>query len=128
MKAIQAVLMSPKHEHLKEALIEDAGMCIKDVRMSPDHMKAFILWETYKGEDDREWKMQAQSIVNRHAGALRRAVAKALGAKHVPYLEFRQDRDPLGCNDAHSSFAHQQRLEEVMDSLKSKNDDAERDF
>eukprot|EP00890_Picochlorum_soloecismus_P004553 jgi/Picsp_1/5099/NSC_02462-R1_ribosome-binding factor a len=79
-KAIQAVLGN--YDAIRQDFL-DAGICIKDIRTSPDNMKAFILWDTYK--DSRV----ANNILHQHAGKLKTAMGKKLGSRRVPYLEFR---------------------------------------
>lgn len=81
-KAIQAVLGN--YDAIRQDFL-DAGICIKDIRTSPDNMKAFILWDSYK--DSRV----AHNILHQHAGKLKTAVGKKLGTRRVPYLEFRYD-------------------------------------
>jgi len=81
-KAIQAVLGN--YDAIRQDFL-DAGICIKDIRTSPDNTKAFILWNTYK--DSRV----ASNILQHHAGKLKTAVGKKLGRRRVPYLEFRHD-------------------------------------
>lgn len=74
------------HITLRQALVEDVGVSIKEVRVSPDHTKAFILWDSYTGESHR-----ASQVLKRSVSQLRAAVGKALGSKLVPRLEFRRD-------------------------------------
>lgn len=70
----------------RERLVRQLGFCVKEVRMSPDNMKAFILWDSYL---DRHAAVQQE--LNKRGGRLRSAVATVLGARNVPQLEFRHD-------------------------------------
>lgn len=81
MKAVRAVLEN--NDSLFQCLVKDAGISIRDIYMSPDNSKAYILWDTYK-EDDVDG---AEKLLKEHMPELKRLVSKKLGAKRVPYLE-----------------------------------------
>ena len=72
---------------LREELIDQFGFSIKEVRVSPDHAKAFILWDSYNGQ-----AAGAERALRRTTPRLRAAVARAMKARNVPRLEFRLDR------------------------------------
>ena len=38
-----------EQDELRETLVSRLGFCVKSVRMSPDNLKAFILWDSYTG-------------------------------------------------------------------------------
>lgn len=92
-KAIQAVLTNTAS--LRQVFVEEAGFSVKDIRMSPDNSKAFILWNTYKSMgsvvQNQEGIEELEAIVQKHAGKLRMALAKKLGVKNVPYIIFKRD-------------------------------------
>ncbi len=72
---------------LQDELIRELGFVIKEVRVSPDHAKAFILWDSYTGQA-KETTRALQKFIPR----IRAGVAKALAARSVPRLEFRLDQ------------------------------------
>ena len=55
--------------------------------MAPDNLKAFILWDSILDRNEA-----VQQELDRRGPRLRSAVARVLGARNVPRLEFRQDR------------------------------------
>lgn len=55
--------------------------------MSPDNSKAFVLWSSYTGH-----AAMAGRELHRALPQLKAAVAKRLGARHMPRLEFRLDK------------------------------------
>ncbi|GAB4823108.1 hypothetical protein N2152v2_010154 [Parachlorella kessleri] len=71
----------------REGLVRRLGFSIKEIRMAPDNLKAFILWDSVLGRNEA-----VQQELDRRGPRLRSAVAKVLGARNVPRLEFRQDR------------------------------------
>jgi ribosome-binding factor A len=83
-RALTAVLSSDAS--LREALIHDVGLTIKDIRVSPDHTKAFVLWESFMGRG-----AATAAALQRHLPRLKAGVAKAMAARRVPRLEFRRD-------------------------------------
>ena len=46
--AVMQALM--EQDRLREELVDNLGLCIKGVRMSPDNLKAFILWDSYSNQ------------------------------------------------------------------------------
>lgn len=80
-RAMQAVLQ--RNENLFQSLVRDGGICFREIRMSPDNTKAFILWDTYKKDTD-----YASSLLRQHTGTLKHLVGKALATKKAPYFEF----------------------------------------
>ncbi len=72
---------------LQDELIRELGFVIKEVRVSPDHAKAFILWDSYTGQ-----VKQTARALQRTTPRIRAGVAKALAARSVPRLEFRLDK------------------------------------
>jgi len=83
-RAMSAVLA--KDSTLREALVENLGFTIKEIRVSPDHSKAFILWDSYNGQGRAAGKALAK-----YRSKLRAALAHAMAARSVPLLEFRHD-------------------------------------
>ena len=55
--------------------------------MSPDHAKAFILWDSYTGQSK-----ETTRALQRNTPRIRAGVAKFLKARNVPRLEFRLDK------------------------------------
>ena len=72
---------------LRDELISEVGFSIKEVRVSPDHAKAFILWDSYNGQ-----ATAAAKVIRQVTPRLRAAIAKAMGTRNVPRLEFRLDK------------------------------------
>jgi ribosome-binding factor A len=72
-----------RHE---EALTRREGVALKAVRASPDLGTAFILWDSVTGRG-----REAEAALARRAPGLRAAVARALGARRAPRLEWRRD-------------------------------------
>ena len=72
---------------LNDQLVSTQGLTITSVRVSPDHSKAFILWDSYKkppSDTDR--------VLKHLTPRLKSALSRALGGRSVPRLEFRVDR------------------------------------
>lgn len=120
--ALSSALLQDSAAH--ESLVRQLGLSLKGVRMSPDNLKAFVLWDTYTGQVDAAAKELSRRCVVRRpcSGAshpaqgaapvgstphtthdslrappcsgprLRAAVARALGTRNAPRLEFRLDR------------------------------------
>lgn len=87
---------------LRDILVENLGFSIKEVRMAPDNAKAFILWDSYNGQaakTERELKACLPY--------LKSEVAKRLGARNMPRLEFRLDK----------MSAEESEIEEILDRL-----------
>jgi len=72
---------------LREQFVEDMGFTVKSIRMSPDHSKAFILWDVYNVTPSA-----AKHIIKKATPRLKAGIAKALAAKSVPRLEFKHDK------------------------------------
>lgn len=68
---------------LAQAIVKDAGISLRDVRMAPDNSKAFILWDTYK-----ENVQNSEEILRENTGKLKHLVSKQLKSKKAPFLEF----------------------------------------
>ncbi|KAL4430570.1 hypothetical protein ABPG77_005810 [Micractinium sp. CCAP 211/92] len=83
-RALETALL--RNDHLRDALVQRLGFAVKDVRMSPDNLKAFILWDSIIGQPDR-----LRSELNAQGPRLRAAVASALRARNAPQLVFRHD-------------------------------------
>ncbi|KAL4518446.1 hypothetical protein Ndes2437A_g04727 [Nannochloris sp. 'desiccata'] len=84
-RALAAVL---SHDStLQDELIRELGFVIKEVRVSPDHAKAFILWDSYTGQSKKTTRALQKTTPRIRAG-----VAKFLKARNVPRLEFRLDK------------------------------------
>jgi len=81
-----------QHPAFKDEFLDRLGFAVKDVRVSPDHTKAFILWDSYNGQG-----AAAEAALKQRGSALRAAVSKAMGARSVPLLVFR--RDALSAQD-----------------------------
>ncbi|KAI7837074.1 hypothetical protein COHA_009072 [Chlorella ohadii] len=89
---------------LREALVTQLGFAVKEVRMSPDHLKAFIQWDSILGQGaaaplERELACMAPK--------LRTEVARVLRARNAPHLVFRRD----------APTAKQQELEDIFAQL-----------
>lgn len=76
-----------KDAALHDSLVKQLGLSVSDVRVSPDCLKAFILYESFTGQTQ-----PLQRELQRSVGRLRMALGRELGARHVPRLEFRLDR------------------------------------
>jgi ribosome-binding factor A len=109
IKAIRAVLEN--NDALFECLVKDAGISIRDIRMSPDNSKAYILWDTYK-EDDVDG---AERVLKEHMPELKRLVSKKLAAKRVPYLEFIGHHQ----DSVQQSKSEYERLQRALDRIKA---------
>ncbi|KAL4436945.1 hypothetical protein ABPG75_004084 [Micractinium tetrahymenae] len=83
-RALETALMH--NDHLRDTLVHRLGFAVKDVRMSPDNLKAFILWDSITGQPGR-----LRSELNAQGPRLRAAVAAALRARNAPQLVFRHD-------------------------------------
>ncbi|KAL0034407.1 hypothetical protein WJX79_000698 [Trebouxia sp. C0005] len=81
LRALEYALSEPP---FLESLIKTYGVCIEEVRMSPDMLTAYILWS---GHPDCE--EPAQHELQSRLSKIRVSVGKALKARHVPKLEFR---------------------------------------
>jgi len=68
---------------LAQAIVKDAGISVRDVRMSQDNSKAFILWDTYI-----ENVQGAGQILRENTGKIKHLVSRQLNCKRVPFLEF----------------------------------------
>lgn len=84
-RAFSAVLMSDSK--LREQFVEDMGFTVKAIRMSPDHSKAFILWDVYNVTPS-----VAKQIIQKATPRLRAGIAKAMATRNVPRLEFKHDK------------------------------------
>lgn len=84
-RALSAVL--ERDARLRQDLVEQIGFTVKDVRVSPDHAKAFILWNAYNSS-----RMDAEVALRQATARLKSGIAKAMAAKSVPRLEFRYDQ------------------------------------
>lgn len=84
-RALTAVLS--QDSFFRDELITEVGFSVKEVRVSPDHAKAFVLWDSYNGQAKAAAKRLRQTTPR-----LRAAIAKAMGTRNVPRLEFRLDR------------------------------------
>lgn len=71
---------------LRDALVDQVGFTVKEVRVSPDHAKAFILWDSYNGQ-----VAGAERALRKCHSRLRSLIAKAMAARSVPTLQFRRD-------------------------------------
>lgn len=60
-----------KDSGLRQSLVHDVGLNIIDVRMSPDNLKAFILWDSYL-----EKTVEAEKEI-------KRGLSKQIGRAHV---------------------------------------------
>eukprot|EP00873_Tetraselmis_striata_P015763 jgi/Tetstr1/436027/TSEL_024906.t1 len=67
-------------------LSRNTGFGIEEVRMSPDLQKAFILWDAFPRQMDA-----AERGLNRNMNRMRAMASKRLGAKFMPWLEFRRN-------------------------------------
>jgi len=94
---------------LTEAIVKDAGISLRDVHMSQDNSKAFILWDTY-----RENVHGAEQTLKENTGKIKHLFSKQLNWKRAPFLEF------IGYNDGSV-----QRSEQDYISLIKKLDDIE---
>jgi ribosome-binding factor A len=83
--ALTCVLAS--EDAFRGTLVRQLGFSLKDVRVSPDHAKAYVLWDSVNGR-----AAGAAAELERRGPRLRAAVARALGARAAPALEFRLDR------------------------------------
>ncbi|KAL0053825.1 hypothetical protein WJX82_011373 [Trebouxia sp. C0006] len=81
LRALEYALSEPP---FLETLIKTYGVCIEEVRMSPDMLTAYVLWS---GHPDCE--EPAQNELQSRLSKIRVSVGKALKARHVPKLEFR---------------------------------------
>jgi ribosome-binding factor A len=72
---------------LREQFVEEMGFTVKAIRMSPDHSKAFILWDVYNVTPS-----VAKNIIQKATPRLKAGIAKAMAAKNVPRLEFKHDK------------------------------------
>ncbi|KAK9851139.1 hypothetical protein WJX84_003398 [Apatococcus fuscideae] len=68
----------------RDLFMNKLGLCILQVRMSPDHMTAYVLWEAHEAEIETTRRALSRSIRD-----IRGAMARHLHAKRVPRLEFR---------------------------------------
>lgn len=83
-RALSTVL--EEDSQLRDALIENLGFSMKELRPSGDNSKVFILWSTYFEDTN-----YVEKELLKHVPRLRFLLAKALKAKTVPRLEFRRD-------------------------------------
>lgn len=96
---------------LAQAIVKDAGISVRDVRMAPDNLKAYVLWDTYKGD-----VKMAEMILKRHTGKIKHLVSKRLKCKRAPFLEF------IGYHETHVRMSEQhydtllQRLDDISSS------------
>ena len=74
---------------LREALVEQNAFTVHAIRVSRDRRTAYVLWDCHPSR-----KPACERFLQHNAFRLRRALAKLLRAKQVPYLEFRHDRLP----------------------------------
>lgn len=68
---------------LAQAIVKDAGISVRDVRMSKDNSKAFVLWDTY-----RENVEESGLILRKNTGKIKHLLSKQLNCKRVPFLKF----------------------------------------
>lgn len=71
--ALSSALLQDSVAH--ESLLRQLGLSLKGVRMSPDNLKAFILWDSYTGQVDAAAKELSRwcvvrSAAQRHAAPL----------------------------------------------------------
>ncbi|KAK9828820.1 hypothetical protein WJX72_002265 [[Myrmecia] bisecta] len=81
--ALEVALMRPA---FYDSLVKRFGFTVHEVRMAPDNLKAYILWDAFP-----DMEAQAGFEIRRRASKLRTEVAGVLKARHVPRLEFRHD-------------------------------------
>lgn len=81
MRALRDVL--ERDGLLSQSIIKDAGISVRDVRMTPDNSKAFILWDTYK-----ENVGASEALLRENTGKIKHLVSKQLRSKRAPFLEF----------------------------------------
>ena len=84
-RALSAVL--ERDARLRQDLVEQIGFTVKDVRVSPDHAKAFILWNAYNSS-----RVDAEAALRQATSRLKSGIAKAMATKSMPRLEFRYDQ------------------------------------
>lgn len=87
----------------RETLVGVYGFTVQEVRMSPDNMKAFVLWRAYPN-----CEAAARIELNRRLKVLRAAAAARLQLRHMPRLEMRHD----------TLTDEQARLEAAMDQIR----------
>lgn len=67
--------------------MKEYGVCIEEVRMSPDMLTAYVLWSAHPDcEGEAQYELQSR------LPKIRASVGKALKARHVPKLEFRRNQ------------------------------------
>eukprot|EP00884_Botryococcus_braunii_P012755 jgi/Botrbrau1/21480/Bobra.0216s0088.1 len=79
-------LLSGGDIELTDTLIREGNMAIVEVRMSPDLLKAYILWDAPPEKVQWVTKALASRMVR-----LRKAVGRFLGGRHLIRLEFRHN-------------------------------------
>jgi ribosome-binding factor A len=104
---MQSVLQ--KNDTLFQSLVKDGGICFREIRMSPDNTKAFVLWDTYK-----EDTMHATAVLRQHTGTLKHLVSKALATKKAPYFEFVANFD----NEIVRRREEYDKLQEKLDEIR----------
>ncbi|KAK9844011.1 hypothetical protein WJX81_001846 [Elliptochloris bilobata] len=62
------------------------GLEIEEVRMAPDNLTAYVLWDAFPGP-----VAETAAVLQRLTPRLRRAMGARLHARHVPRLEWRHD-------------------------------------
>lgn len=80
---MQNALLSRQDPELQK-LIQRTGFAIEEVRMSPDNLVAYILWNCLPGEET-----DAERILERRVGLMRTMLAQVMKVRRVPRLEFR---------------------------------------
>ncbi|CAL5221525.1 g3733 [Coccomyxa viridis] len=80
-------------------LVWQLGFTIVEVRMSPDNMTAFVLWDAH---DDSLFS--AEREIGYRLSQLRRDIGRLLGMRHTPRLEFRLDRLSQEQQDVEDAF------------------------
>ncbi|KAL3150598.1 hypothetical protein ABBQ32_000405 [Trebouxia sp. C0010 RCD-2024] len=80
-RALELTLSQPS---FLETLVKEYGLCVEEVRMSPDMLTAYVLWSAHP-----DCEGAAQHELQSRVSKIRASVGKALKARHVPKLEFR---------------------------------------
>lgn len=83
-KALDVVLSS---DPAMVSLSRSTGFGIEEVRMSADLQKAFILWDAFPKRMEA-----AERGITRNMCRVRAMTSKKLGAKFMPWLDFRRDQ------------------------------------
>merc|ERR1712046_320905 len=80
------------------------GITFEEIRMAPDHLKAYVRWTCFPGEEQR-----AALQLEKNKAFLRRKLAKTLPFRRVPVLVFK------------SGFmsSEEDELESILDSIEA---------